>query len=95
MPRPEELCESCRRVSRVLRLMTTLDTLAVPMPDYGEHLTAKITQAEMSLRKGNKATTLTAFNKAILVAMCTIRELDAHGTKPVLAARLVKYVSRL
>ncbi len=62
------------------------------MPDYGDRLTPKIAQAEKSLRKGNKATTLTAFSKDVLVAMCDIRDLGAQGTKPVLAARLVKFV---
>ena len=62
------------------------------MPDYGERLTPKIDQAETSLRKGNKASTLGGYVRDVLVAMCEVRGLDVTGTKPQLAAQLVDYV---
>ena len=63
------------------------------MPDYGERLTPKIENAEKSLRKGNKASTLAgAFNRDVLVAMCSIRGLDVTVNKTVLANQLVDYV---
>ena len=66
---------------------------ALPLPDYGEQLTPKLEAAERSMRKGNKASTLCAFSKETLTAMCHIRGLDTNGTKSVLASRLVEFVS--
>ncbi|RDX51818.1 hypothetical protein OH76DRAFT_1454734 [Lentinus brumalis] len=83
-----------RRAGYNRQLVENLDKwVDFPVPEYGDYMTPEIWEAEKSLGKGNKDTTIAQYHKKTLVAMCAVRDLNSGGTKKELAARLTTYAS--